>query len=113
MYLTACLLLQGFRWLSLASVTYSFPLNERDSASIYSEQLLASQLIGSHFGVPDLSKAFDYVIIGGGTAGLVIAERLAANSTYSVAVIEAGGFYELDNGNYSQIPAFAPQFTRK
>ncbi|KAL8743615.1 MAG: hypothetical protein Q9190_004057 [Brigantiaea leucoxantha] len=111
MYLTACLLLQGFWWLSLASVTYSFPFNERDSASIYSEQLLASQLIGSHFGVPDLSKAFDYVIIGGGTAGLVIAERLAANSTYSVAVIEAGGFYELDNGNYSQIPAFAPQFT--
>lgn len=24
----------------------------------------------------------------------------------SVAVIEAGGFYELDNGNVSQIPAF-------
>ena len=45
-------------------------------------------------------------IIGGGTAGLTVAERLAEDPTISVAVIEAGGFYELDNGNVSQIPAF-------
>lgn len=45
-------------------------------------------------------------IIGGGTAGLTVAERLAEDPTVSVAVIEAGGFYELDNGNVSQIPAF-------
>ncbi|TFK71352.1 hypothetical protein BDN72DRAFT_463507 [Pluteus cervinus] len=37
------------------------------------------------------SKAdFDYLIIGGGTAGLTIASRLAANDKYSVGVIEAG-----------------------
>ncbi|KAI4179793.1 MAG: hypothetical protein LQ348_005325 [Seirophora lacunosa] len=45
-------------------------------------------------------------IIGGGTAGLTVAERLSEDPTVSVAVIEAGGFYELENGNKSQIPAF-------
>ena len=35
-----------------------------------------------------------------------MAARLAENPNLSVAVIEAGGFYELDNGNISQIPAF-------
>ncbi|GAA5847460.1 hypothetical protein JCM5353_005428 [Sporobolomyces roseus] len=35
-------------------------------------------------------QTFDYVIVGGGTAGLVIANRLTANSSITVAVIEAG-----------------------
>ncbi|KAL8752005.1 MAG: hypothetical protein Q9184_005876, partial [Pyrenodesmia sp. 2 TL-2023] len=47
-------------------------------------------------------------VVGGGTAGLAIASRLAANAKTSVAVVEAGGFYELDNGNGSVIPALAP-----
>ena len=50
-------------------------------------------------------------IVGGGTAGLTVAARLAENPEVSVAVVEAGGFYELDNGNRSQIPAFAGQGT--
>ena len=50
--------------------------------------------------------------VGGGTAGLAIATRLAAGS-HSVAVIEAGSFYELGNSNYSQIPLFAAAFTSK
>lgn len=33
-----------------------------------------------------------------------MAERLAEDPTVSVAVIEAGSFYEIDNGNISQIP---------
>ena len=49
--------------------------------------------------------------VGGGTAGLTIATRLAASQ--SVAVIEAGSFYELGNSNYSQIPLFAAAFTAK
>lgn len=44
-------------------------------------------------------------MIGGGTAGLAIASKLA--ETASVAVIEAGGFYEQDNGNLSIIPGLA------
>lgn len=83
------------------------------AARSYSESLGATQLIGSHFGIPDIPLTYDYVIIGGGTAGLVVANRLASNSSFSVAVIEAGGFYELDNGNFSEIPAYAAQFTRE
>lgn len=47
------------------------------------------------------------MIVGGGTAGLTMARRLAKSSAITVAVIEAGGLYELDNGNFSQIPADA------
>ena len=78
-----------------------------------SESLDATQLLGSHFGIPDVPLSYDYVVVGGGTAGLVVARRLASNSSFTVAVIEAGGFYELDNGNYSEIPGYASQFTRK
>ncbi|CAG7942604.1 unnamed protein product [Penicillium salamii] len=36
---------------------------------------------------------FDFVVVGGGTAGLTIAIRLAEQQ-YQVAVVEAGGYYE-------------------
>ena len=47
------------------------------------------------------------MITGGGTAGLTLARRLATDPSITIAVIEAGGLHELDNGNYSQIPANA------
>lgn len=50
---------------------------------------------------------FDYVVVGGGTGGLAIATRLAENRSVSVAVVEAGGFYEIDNGNLSIVPGYA------
>lgn len=107
------LLLQGLLWpCYFASASFAH-LYWRDAAPDYSEDLYATQLIGSHFGVPGIPGTYDYVVVGGGTAGLVMARRLAANSSFTVAVIEAGGFYELDNGNFSEIPAFAAQFTRE
>lgn len=63
-----------------------------------------ARLLGSSFGIPGLNSTFDYVIVGGGTAGLAIATRLVEQNAGSVAVVEAGTFYELSNGNASQVP---------
>lgn len=51
------------------------------------------------------------MVVGGGNAGLAIANRLAHNHNHSVAVIEAGGFYEVDGGNSSVVPGYATQGT--
>jgi len=59
-------------------------------------------VVGSAFGVPGQNYTFDYVVVGGGNAGLTVAYRLAQQ--YKVAVVEAGTFYEESNGNLSQIP---------
>ncbi|TVY83449.1 Dehydrogenase patE [Lachnellula suecica] len=68
-------------------------------ASAGSQQRLRS----SAFAVPGTNVSYDYVVVGGGTAGLTIASRLAEWA--SVAVIEAGGIYEFDNGNLSVVPS--------
>lgn len=51
----------------------------------------ASQLAGA---------TYDYVIVGGGLAGLVVANRLSANPNISVAVIEAGASGYADNNKF-------------
>ncbi|KAH6847070.1 hypothetical protein B0I37DRAFT_414840 [Chaetomium sp. MPI-CAGE-AT-0009] len=38
----------------------------------------------------DLSQPFDYIVVGGGTAGLVVANRLTEDSNVRVLVVEAG-----------------------
>ena len=47
-------------------------------------------------GGPLLDEKFDYVVVGGGTAGSVVASRLAEQS-FHVALVEAGGLYELQS----------------
>lgn len=92
---------------ALASLTLSAPAPA-------SENVLSNgdDLLGSHFGLPG-NRTFDYVVVGGGTAGLAIATRLAEDSSNLVAVVEAGSFYEIGNGNLSQIPVFGPAFSGK
>ena len=69
-----------------------------------------SAILGTSFGISGANATFDYVVVGGGTAGLTIATRLAENPSLGVAVVEAGGFYEIDNGNLSVVPGGAIYF---
>lgn len=80
-------------------------------SSIVNSTLDAEELFGSHFGVIDISASYDYVVVGGGTAGLTIARRLAEHNT--VAVIEAGSFYEISNSNLTDIPSDASYYLGK
>ncbi|KAF7514170.1 hypothetical protein GJ744_004495 [Endocarpon pusillum] len=70
------------------------------------------QLVSS-FGIPGRNYTFDYLVIGGGQAGLTIAARLAANSSLQIGVVEAGTFSELTNGNLSQVPFTASAYVAK
>ncbi|KAI0004735.1 putative glucose-methanol-choline oxidoreductase [Xylariaceae sp. FL0662B] len=74
---------------------------------------LAYEPIGSSFGIPGDNVTYDYVVVGGGTAGLAIATRLVQQNVGTVAVIEAGTFYETSNGNISQVPATGVVFSGK
>ena len=66
----------------------------------------ALQFSGTVLGTNDAAKnEFDYIIVGGGTAGLTLASRLTEDRITTVAVIEAGDFNEKVSGNLTQIPA--------
>jgi len=70
-------------------------------------RIQARDLLSSHFGMYGWpGQSFDYVIVGGGTAGLAMARRLSEDGSASVAVIEAGGFYEIDAGNATEVPMY-------
>lgn len=86
----------------VAALLYAF-LAQSDAITPRSE-LVARRLLGSSFGVAR-NATYDYVVVGGGNAGLTVAARLAEDPYLSVAVVEAGSFYEIENGNLSQIPA--------
>lgn len=53
----------------------------------------AAAVVSCAAALPDAnaaSSSYDYVIVGGGTCGLVLANRLTENSAITVAVLEAG-----------------------
>ncbi|KAI0327374.1 GMC oxidoreductase [Cubamyces sp. BRFM 1775] len=54
-------------------------------------------------------RAYDYVIVGGGTAGCVLASRLSEDARHTVLLVEAGDSHE--KSFFSRIPlAFVRQF---
>ncbi|KAF2674660.1 GMC oxidoreductase [Microthyrium microscopicum] len=53
--------------------------------------------IGSLATTFNRDATYDYVVVGAGTAGLTIAARLAEQKNITVAVIEAGTFYQVSN----------------
>ena len=103
---------------SVASILQTFLLLPFLCSSVFAFQNLLTyaygesrSLLGSQIGLPGTNATFDYVVVRGGTGGLAIATRLAQDHGVSVAVIEAGGFYEIDNGNLSMVPGYANYYT--
>lgn len=69
---------------------------------------MASQEYPSTEALPHMkTDRFDYIIIGGGTSGLVIASRLTEDHSIRVLVIEAGA--DRRNDPRSFIPGLAAQ----
>jgi choline dehydrogenase-like flavoprotein len=66
--------------------------------------------------VPDGVRAFDYVVVGGGTAGCIVAARLAEDPGTRVCLIEEGPAFEEDPlvlGSHSSAPFFGnPRYGR-
>ena len=76
--------------------------------------------VGMNCSVVESNILTKSLVVGGGTTGLALASRLA--ESFSVAVIEAGGFYEVDSGIYSIVPFYSflvpflgntPEYTRQ
>ncbi|KAI0481393.1 hypothetical protein GGR56DRAFT_664610 [Xylariaceae sp. FL0804] len=68
---------------------------------------LAAVLVGHVAGQTGAQEAtYDYVVVGGGTAGLALAARLSEDANITVAVIEAGTYYDISDLGFSRVPAF-------
>ncbi|BCR95033.1 GMC family oxidoreductase [Aspergillus luchuensis] len=52
---------------------------------------------------------YDYIVVGGGTSGLVVANRLSENPNVSVLIIEAGGSV-LNNSNVTDVDGYGLAF---
>lgn len=66
----------AFLWAGLATIRLV------DSSPVFPRQISPS----------DLLPNYDYIIIGGGTAGLTVADRLTEDPNINVLVLEAGGW---------------------
>lgn len=91
----------SFAFLGTIPLSLAVPTKSQSSAHEEAKRLFSLPSVG----VPGVDATYDYVIIGGGTAGLVMANRLSAQAGTTVAVVEAGTFYQVSNLVIGQTPA--------
>ena len=91
---------------ALVSLTLARPSEPQQSKSgRHEKRQILDGTLGSLAGVLGEDQEFDFVVVGGGTAGLTMANRLSASGKYTVAVIEAGTFYQVTDPLLAQTPA--------
>lgn len=78
------------------------------SRSIAGLALVAAAL-AAPAALPRAANEYDFIVIGGGTSGLVVANRLSEDPNVSVAVIEAGGSV-YDNPNVTSTTGYGLAF---
>lgn len=89
---------------TLSALLAGLTTSNIDEGSLIQQFYAPGRLLGNSFGDPGLNGTYDYVIVGAGLPGSIMASRIAkALPNMTVAVVEADSFYEISNGNYSQM----------
>ena len=92
---------------------FSFLFTLAVASPVQHEKKQLNGLLASLAGTLGAQQSFDYIVLGGGTAGLTIAKRLAEDKTTTVAVIEAGSLYQVTAPVLTTTPAGDVTFVGK